>query len=435
LSITAEHVDAAAATAGSSRASGNIFSPQGNSATRKLARWAIGLTAFLGAFVINEPAPYELLLIVVMAMFLMFGMRLSRLSITLAIIVTVFNLGGLISMFTMSGYKEIPLYLAVSLFLGLSSVFWCAAIENDMGRLRTVMRGYVAGAVITAMAGIAGYFDLFPGASVFTLYDRAKGVFQDPNVFGPFLVLPALYLAYGLLYRSSSLAALRLAGLTILLAGLFLSFSRGAWGVIFVSAITLYALLLMIEHSARMRLKLLVMGFAGLSLVALMIMVALQIDVVSQMFDQRAVVVQDYDGAERGRFARHAIGFQWALENPLGIGPLEFGLTLGEDTHNIWLKSLMAYGWIGFIAYLTLTITTLAGGARLVGRDRPWRPYFLCAYAAYVGHILLGWVIDIDHWRHVYLIIGIIWGCMALETNHQIKKARSQRDVFEVSTI
>ena len=39
-------------------------------------------------------------------------------------------------------------------------------------------------------------------------------------------------------------------------------------------------------------------------------------------FEQRAKVVQDYDGAQLGRFARHAIGFNWALENPLGIGPL-----------------------------------------------------------------------------------------------------------------
>ena len=137
------------------------------------------------------------------------------------------------------------------------------------------------------------------------------------------------------------------------------------------------------------------------------------------MFEQRARVVQDYDGAQLGRFARHAIGFQWALENPLGIGPLEFGLTLGEDTHNIWVKALMAYGWLGFFAYLTLTVCTLVGGARLIGRIRPWQPYLLCIYATYIGHIGLAWVIDVDHWRHVYLLIGLIWVCMGLEVSYQ----------------
>ena len=41
-----------------------------------------------------------------------------------------------------------------------------------------------------------GYFHAFPGAEIFTHYDRATGAFQDPNVFGPFLVLPGIYLLY-----------------------------------------------------------------------------------------------------------------------------------------------------------------------------------------------------------------------------------------------
>ncbi|MEP0944296.1 MAG: O-antigen ligase family protein [Rhizobiaceae bacterium] len=394
-------------------------------ASSLLARWSIGLIALLGAFVINEPAPYELLLLGVMVLFLMFGMRLSRLALSLGVLMVLFNIGGMLSMFTMSDYKEIPLYLAVSLFLGLSSVFWAAAIENNMGRLRVVMRGYVIGATITAMLGIAGYFNAFPGAELFTLYDRAKGAFQDPNVFGPFLILPALYLTYGLLYRNIALAPLRLTLLLIILGGLFLSFSRGAWGGIVIAGICFYAMLLMTEQSEQMRAKLILAGVLGLAAIVGALFVALQFDAVYDMFEQRAQVVQEYDGAQLGRFARHAIGFQWALENPLGIGPLEFGLKLGEDTHNIWVKSLMAYGWLGFFAYLTLTASTLVGGARLIGRIRPWQPYLLCIYATYIGHIVLAWVIDIDHWRHVYLLIGLIWGCMTLETNHQLAAAKA----------
>ena len=397
-------------------------------ASGQLARWSLGLTAFLGAFVIREPAPYELFLLLTMVMFLLLGMRLSRLAITLGVLFVVFNLGGMVSMFTMAEYKEIPLYLAVSLFLGLSSVFWAAVIESDMGRLRVLMRGYVLGAAITSCLGIAGYFNAFPGSGIFTLYDRAMGAFQDPNVFGPFLVLPALYLIYGLLYRSVTLAPLRLALLTAITLGLFLSFSRGAWGVMVLSGLCFYVMLLMTEQSEHNRAKLILAGTIGLASIVGLLIVALQFDVVYDMFEQRARVVQSYDGAELGRFARHAIGFQWALENPLGIGPLEFGLILGEDTHNIWVKSLMAYGWIGFFAYLTVTVVTLVGGARLVGRIRPWQPYLLCAYATYMGHIVLGWVIDIDHWRHVYLLIGVIWGCMALESNFQTAQVRQQAD-------
>ncbi len=48
----------------------------------------------------------------------------------------------------------------------------------------------ILAALIAAVCGIAGYFRLFPRAfDLFTLYGRAKGTFNDPNVFGPFLIL------------------------------------------------------------------------------------------------------------------------------------------------------------------------------------------------------------------------------------------------------
>ncbi|MGI9355434.1 MAG: O-antigen ligase family protein [Rhizobiaceae bacterium] len=385
----------------------------------RLSRWTVALCAFLGAFVIREPAPYEVVLAAVMVAFLLFGMRLSSLSVTLATLFALFNMGSLLSMFTMSDLKEVPLYLAVSFFLGLTAVFWCATIEADMARIRSVMRGYVAGAAITSLLGIAGYFNAFPGSVSFTTYGRASGAFQDPNVFGPFLIFPTLYLVYGLIYRSPSLAPVRAALLLVLLAGIFLSFSRGAWGGLALSGITLYALLIATEQSSQKRARLLLIAGVGVLALALLLAVALQFDAVYSMFEQRARVVQEYDGARLGRFARHAIGFQWALEKPLGIGPLEFGYALGEDTHNIWLKSLMAYGWLGFASYLVMTIITLVGGARLLGRKRAWQPYLICAWSVFVAHLVVAWVIDIDHWRHVYLIIGMIWGCMALEVRQK----------------
>jgi hypothetical protein len=99
----------------------------------------------------------------------------------------------------------------------------------------------------------------------------------------------------------------------------------------------------------------------GFVLLIAAIIVALQFDQVADLFSDRAKLVQAYDGARHGRFERHAIGFLMAMEHPLGIGPLEFGLMWGEDTHNIWLKALMDYGWLGFVSYVTLMVWTFAG--------------------------------------------------------------------------
>jgi hypothetical protein len=101
------------------------------------------------------------------------------------------------------------------------------------------------------------------------------------------------------------------------------------------------------ERTGAFRLKILVMSLIGTLLLIAAIIVALQFDQVADLFSDRAKLVQSYDGARHGRFERHAIGFLMAMEHPLGIGPLEFGLMWGEDTHNIWLKALMDYGWLG----------------------------------------------------------------------------------------
>ena len=79
----------------------------------------------------------------------------------------------------------------------------------------------------------------------------------------------------------------------------------------------------------------------------------------SELFEDRAQLEQDYDVGHLGRFQRHAIGFNMMLDHPLGIGAIEFGRTFGEDEHDIWLKTLTTYGWLGFAAFLTLVIWTL----------------------------------------------------------------------------
>ena len=72
---------------------------------------------------------------------------------------------------------------------------------------------------------------------------------------------------------------------------------------------------------------------------------------------------------------------------------------------------------------------TIAGGFRILFRDRPWQPFLLTAYAVFIGHVLLGTVIDTNHWRHFYLLLGMIWGAMALEARWQIRlRANAQPD-------
>ncbi|WP_137929902.1 O-antigen ligase family protein [Mesorhizobium comanense] len=380
---------------------------------------AVGFGILLSGFVISEPAPYEIYMAGLIAVWALFGLRISRAATPLLVLLIAMNIGGMISMTQMSDLANTPLYLAVSLFLAFSAVFFASVTAVQPSLYRLIFITYTISAVITSLLGIAGYFHAFPGAETFTKYDRAAGAFQDPNVFGPFLVLPGIYLLYLLLTGPVSRMPLLAVPLLIITSGIFFSFSRGAWGMFAVSAVLLTGCLFLQSRSGMFRLRVVIMTIAALSLLAIAIIVILQLPGVSDMFTQRAHLEQSYDTARLGRFARYGLGFQMAMEHPFGIGPLVFGKIFGEDTHDIWLKMLMDYGWLGFVSFLTLVVWTITAGFRILLRDRPWQPYLLCAYVAFIGNIGLGTFIDIDHWRHMYLLLGLVWGAIALEYRHQ----------------
>ena len=388
---------------------------------------AVSLGVFLSGFVINEPAPYELYMAGLIGVWALFGLRISKPIAPLLVLLVVFNIGGMISMSQMSDLMDTPLYLAVSLFLAFTAVFFAAVTEAQPALYRLIFLAWLASAMLTATLGVLGYFHAFPGADMFTRYDRAAGAFEDPNVFGPFLTLPGIYLLHRLLTGSPAMMPLYAIPLVIIMAGIFLSFSRGAWGLFGASAILLVGALFLQSASGFFRLRIALMSVVAIALLGVALVVALQFDAVADLFFARAQLVQEYDGARLGRFARYGIGFMMAMEHPFGIGPLVFGQMFGEDTHNIWLKALLDYGWLGFVSWATMVVWTIVGGFRILFRDRPWQPYLLCAYVVFIGHVALGTVIDTDHWRHFYLLIGLIWGGIALEYRAGGFRPASQR--------
>ncbi len=384
-----------------------------------VANGMLAFGVFLSGFVMSEPAPYELMMVAQIGLWFLFGLRISRTVAMLMAMLLIFNISGLFSIFVMKDSSGAGMYYAVSIFLALTAVFFAAVIENDHRRLVIIFHAWVAAAIITATLGILGYFDAFPGAHVFTRYNRAMGAFQDPNVFGPYLVGPLLYLLYRMLTGPVIRTPLLILGMLVLAIGIFLSFSRAAWGLLLFGAIALIVLMLLKERTTAFRLKILVISIcAGVALV-FALAIALQIPQIADLFSNRAKLVQDYDGARLGRFERHKIGFLMAMERPLGMGPMALGKIFGEDEHNIWLKTLTTYGWVGAVTYQIMIWSSLWMGFRYMLRERPWQPFLMIAWVLILGHAMIGNVIDTDHWRHFYLSLGILWACVALENRYQ----------------
>ena len=108
---------------------------------------------------------------------------------------------------------------------------WLTDYVVSPRRARVVARAYVFAAVTSALLGSLALLVAFPGAELLLEDGRVRAFFQDPNVFGPFLVPAALILIEELLaprmLRASRLTkAICLVALTL---GVLFSFSRGAW--------------------------------------------------------------------------------------------------------------------------------------------------------------------------------------------------------------
>ena len=184
-------------------------------------------------------------MVVVLSGWLLSAPRLSPALAPLLLVVVLFICGGLLATLMSDDFGEAIMYIAVTGFLALTSVFFAAVTSADPSRLRTVANAYLASALIVALLGIGGYFGALPG-SLFTLYGRAKGTFQDPNVFGPFLVLPWTVMLHAVLTRPLSRAFLPVMALAVLSFAILLSFSRAAWGLAAFSGLGVYLLIFIV---------------------------------------------------------------------------------------------------------------------------------------------------------------------------------------------
>jgi hypothetical protein len=202
-----------------------------------------------------------------------------------------------------------------------------------------------------------------------------------------------------------------------LLGGLFLSFSRGAWLHFALSLAVAVALLFAVSPSQRMRNRIVLLTAGAGIAVALLVIALTSIESVREMLLVRAQAIQPYDVGPGGRFWFQQLALTQILEHPNGLGPFEFSRIFGGQQHDVYMQGFLVYGWLGGAAYITLVLVTLVIGIRAVLISTPWQYYLLAACAAFVGEVVEGFVVDTDHWRHFFLLLGLIWGLTVATIN------------------
>jgi hypothetical protein len=373
------------------------------------------LMAMSGGFVLSEPAPYELMFIMVLGATLLANAPFPSALVLPFVLICANIIAGIIAILTGPSSADPLRYIAVAAYLSLSAIILAMAIcTGPMRVLPAVRWGYTIGATGAALCGILGYFGVAGLDGPFTLSGRAKGPFADPNVFGPFLVFPAVFLIIDILRGGGLRVFIALGFFSVIMLGLLLSFSRGAWAHVAVSTIVAVVLLYITSDQALHRIRLVVTGFVALAVATVALAGLLSVPEVGDLFSERAKFVQPYDVAGNvGRFSTQAAAIDEITKRPFGFGALGFSDKYGLDPHNVYLKVFTSNGWIGGLAYISYVLVTLMAGIQATLSRTPWRLFALVATATFAGQVAEGFIIDTDPWRHFHLTAGVIWGCFA----------------------
>lgn len=410
---------------------GEAFAPANVLADRFL-HVMLYITVVSSFFVFIEPAPYEYLAFVLAFACVLARVSVCRVVLPLLVLLLLRDLGGAIGLAKIAlygwmrvtgepdatvitvEYQDSVRFLAVSFYLGLTAVlFACICSQDTVRRMATVKAAYITAAVISCVLGTIAYFGLIPGSEIFMIDgSRATGGFKTPNDFGGFLIAPLLWLFLGFITGKIRIHNIIATG--VILTGLLLSFSRGAWGSMVVSFIAMIYLTFLTQHDLRVRRRIVFFVIIGTAALVVLLLALSSIGTVGQMIAERSQL-QDYDvnADNRSRFQLEIDSFHEMFNHPLGMGPWGFAHATNWVSHDTFLGTMLNHGWIGGAAYLTLIVVTLWIGFRALWIRTPWQTLLVASYSAFLALVLEGVWGDTDHWRAFYIVLGIVWGLVA----------------------
>lgn len=370
----------------------------------------VWLTTAVSSIVFIEPAPYDFLAVGSVGVALIAGLRVPRSIALPGLLLIVFLLGNWIASLMSSDPLETLRSLTIRAYLSASwLLFACVVAAAPARMLRALWYGYAIAGLIAVPWGALQYLGWIESPLQF----RAQGAFKEPNVFGPFLVPIALY-ALESVWRGRGAARRGWSVLFLIFAsGVLISFSRGAWINLIVSVGVYLFLKIVTSRSLRERKRLLATGMTLLAATVGFLTWAATSTALGERLVERAHV-QEYDVAQGGRFDTQARTLQSIATRPLGIGPGQSKQMLGLEPHNLYMHVISEGGWIaafGFYAFLALS---LAKGAALARPAFAYAGQVHIVFAALLGTLAQSFFIDSTHWRHLYLLLAVLWGLAAV---------------------
>ena len=370
---------------------------------------ALGFALFGIVFV--EPAPPDIVFAVAIAVAAVTGlMHLRRIPPAIALL-----LGAYLILNVISAVSTVdPVHAGLSAHAGFFFFFitaylvvfavWLTAWIDSEARMRLILRMLLVAAFCSAVVGVLAPFLPLAAADGWHQDGRAKAFFEDPNVFGPFLVFPTLILVEELLeprlLRSGRV--MKLALFVVFSLGVLFAYSRAAWLNAAVGALTMLAVFALRRGGGRK-------AFVLIGTIAVAITVFFGAIVLSgsgDFLEERA----RYQAYDEDRFTAQRTGLELAISSPFGIGPGQYEGVVGYAAHSTYVRALAEQGFLGLLAVILLFLLTLGAAARnaIAGRGT-FGIGSAALLAAWCGTLANSLFVDTLHWRHLWMIAALVW--------------------------
>jgi|GEM_PF-948022 hypothetical protein len=357
-------------------------------------------------YTLMRPSPVDMLFIgsflITLLHLMMFQQQaVTRRAVHLSLLLGAWAMSYFIASLPHLGEEFVAFELLAKTFaisIGFIGAF--VSMSWNQRHFETFMMVYIASCVIASLLGTVGFLTQM---ELLTWDGRAKGLIDDPNMYGSFLIPAVVFCAY-FLSRGQGSKVLLSGALAIALLGILLSFSRIA---VVAAIVCLTAYVFFHNRRNPRRLVLIIGGLVATSVVLFVIAGLTSAEFTAKLMD-RLTFAKDYDLGEEGRYHRYLLVLPMILQNPIGIGVLQLEKIFPEPIHNIWLSSFVNYGWGGGISYVTLAIGSVVVSVRNYRRTRNELPIALLI--SLVGIIFCSTLHEGEHWRHSWLFYGLVWG-------------------------
>jgi O-antigen ligase len=365
---------------------------------------AVALAFALLGIVAVEPAPADGVFFVVMAVALVSRrFRLGAVPVPVLAALGTFAALNLLSAVQVFDLERAASFFLITLFLAALGLWLCGYVVSAK-RARLVMRAYLFAATTSAALGVLALFVPMPAAELLTEGGRARGLFQDPNVFGPFLI-PALLIVVEEIVKPRLLTSRLVTKLVIaavLALGVLFCYSRGAWLSLAVGLFVMGATLSLRRGGARRALALVLV--AGVA--ALIVGVTVVATGSGDFLAERAQP-QTYD---QQRFSGQRASLESAWTYPFGVGPGQFEGVAQISAHSTYARVLGEQGFPGLVVLLVLFAYTLGSAVRSAAAGRGTYGIGSAALlGAWCGLLVNSFFIDTLHWRHLWIVAALIW--------------------------